>query len=798
MMKTFWKRTLVVWLAAVLLVASAPAAGIAGMANFLSVTAAAETVSGDCGAVGSNVTWNLDTEAGVLTISGTGTMADYAYNSSPWVSYRSSVKAVTIDSGVKTIGKYAFDGCTGLTSVTIPDSVTSIGWGAFEGCTSLTSVTIPDSVTTIGDYAFRGCTGLTSVTIPGNVTSIGLCAFENCTSLTSATIGDSVTSIGSYAFYRCTGLTCVTIPDSVTTIGTSAFSGCTSLTSVTIPDSVTGIGGSAFSGCTGISTFAVSVGNTCYTNDEAGVLYNKDKTVLVAYPCGNPRSSFSIPNSVTGIGSYAFDGCTGLTSVTIPDSVTTIGDYAFYGCTGLTSVSIPDSVTTIGDYAFRGCTGLTSVTIPDSVTSVGYSAFYGVGSIVYSGSATGSPWGATHGYRQVITQPTCTEGGFTTYTCSVCGDSYTTDETPALGHTWDDSVVTPPTCTEGGFTTYTCSRCGDRYTADETPALGHCFTNYVYDDNATCTENGTKTASCDRGCGVTDTVTDEGTAFGHDYDIIVTPPTCTEGGFATYTCSVCGDSYTADETPALGHVFDEWTVVEEPSFTSEGLEKHVCTRCGLEETRPIGVLPPDGPTAAAADAVVGCSAGRLVKVTIDMYNNPGIIAARLHVGYDPQQLRLVNVENGTVFDASTFQPGGRLTDVPFTVLWSDDLAHDDVTADGTLVTLTFAVQPTATVGETTVTVTSDAASTLNAALQRMPLATADGTVSIVDCAPGDISGDGELGLLDTVMLSRYLAGGWGVSVNEINADVNGDAVLDLRDVVLIRRFLAGGWDVTLI
>ncbi|MBR5620413.1 MAG: hypothetical protein IKW76_11815, partial [Clostridia bacterium] len=165
---------------------------------------------------------------------------------------------------------------------------------------------------------------------------------------------------------------------------------------------------------------------------------------------------------------------------------------------------------------------------------------------------------------------------------------------------------------------------------------------------------------------------------------------------------------------------------------------------------------------------------------------------------DPQQLRLVNVENGTVFDASTFQPGGRLTDVPFTVLWSDDLAHDDVTADGTLVTLTFAVQPTATVGETTVTVTSDAASTLNAALQRMPLATADGTVSIVDCAPGDISGDGELGLLDAVMLSRYLAGGWGVSVNEINADVNGDAVLDLRDVVLIRRFLAGGWDVTLI
>ena len=202
MMKTFWKRTLAVWLAAVLLVASAPAAGIAGMASFLSVTAAAETVSGDCGAVGSNVTWSLDTEAGVLTISGTGAMTDYAYNSSPWVSYRSSVKAVTIDSGVTTIGKYAFYGCTGLTSVTIPDSVTSIGSGAFEKCTSLTSATIPDSVTSIGSYAFRGCTGLTSVTIGNSVTRIDSFAFEGCISLASVTIPDSVTSIGSYAFYR--------------------------------------------------------------------------------------------------------------------------------------------------------------------------------------------------------------------------------------------------------------------------------------------------------------------------------------------------------------------------------------------------------------------------------------------------------------------------------------------------------------------------------------------------------------------------------------------------------------------
>ena len=115
-------------------------------------------------------------------------------------------KDCVIPADIKSIGDYAFSGCSGLTSIAIPSSVTSIGKCAFEGCRGLTSITIPDGVTSIGDYSFRYCYKLASIAIPNGVTSIGSSAFSDCSGLTSITIPNSAKSIGSSAFEGCRGL----------------------------------------------------------------------------------------------------------------------------------------------------------------------------------------------------------------------------------------------------------------------------------------------------------------------------------------------------------------------------------------------------------------------------------------------------------------------------------------------------------------------------------------------------------------------------------------------------------------
>ena len=259
-----------------------------------------------------------------------------------------------------------------IIKVTIPNSVTSIGYAAFAYSKSLTSVTIPANVTFIGDYAFSG-TSLTSITIPANVTFIGDSTFSDCTSLTSITVDGKnpnyVSESGILYNKEKTKLIVaspagingnITIPTSVRSINYGAFASCKRLTSITIPLSVTSIGYLAFNDCTSLTSITVSANNPSYAS-EGRILYNKNKTEIIAYPSAS--GSITIPANVTSIGDGAFSDCTSLTSITIPTRVTAIGSSAFAYCTSLTSITIPVGVTAIGKGAFSGWTDAQTINI---------------------------------------------------------------------------------------------------------------------------------------------------------------------------------------------------------------------------------------------------------------------------------------------------------------------------------------------------------------------------------------------------------------------------------------------------
>ncbi len=248
-------------------------------------------------------------------------VGDFVVNGDTLVGYYGDGGAITIPSGVKSIG--GFRGNTSITSVTIPDGVTSIQLGAFQNCTNLTSVTMPSSITEIGGWAFAGCTNLTGVTIPNGVISISQEAFRDCKSLTSITIPSSVTYLGNSVFHRCTGLKSATVSTTYSE-NNNMFAECTGLTSVTLPDGMERIGADMFSGCTSLT-------------------------------------NVNIPSSVIKIDLYAFRRCESLTSVNIPAGVTGIVGGAFGYCSSLTSIVIPSSIQGIGGSAFEYCTSLTDV-----------------------------------------------------------------------------------------------------------------------------------------------------------------------------------------------------------------------------------------------------------------------------------------------------------------------------------------------------------------------------------------------------------------------------------------------------
>ncbi len=278
--------------------------------------------------------------------------------------------------------------------ITVPKTiegkqVVSIGSEAFMDNSKLVIVNLPEGIVTISERAFASCTSLRSITIPGTVMTIGDNAFEGCYRLSDLKITDShLVSLGEYA-----------------------FGGCASLTSFTIPDTLTTMNGSAFFGCTGMTSFTVGAGNDHFCSAD-GVLLNKAATSIVAFPAGH-GPDYDIPDGITTIGKCAFGfsairtvdltgvtaigysafSCSTLEQISIPDSVTELGSSAFEYCYNLGTVSIGDNVQSIPDSCFRFDLSLSAITIPDGVTAISSNAFAntGLGAIEFGvGSALGS------------------------------------------------------------------------------------------------------------------------------------------------------------------------------------------------------------------------------------------------------------------------------------------------------------------------------------------------------------------------------------------------------------------------
>ena len=341
------------------------------------------------GTCGDDVTWTLDDD-GTLTISGTGSMEDYAAPSEePWYFYQDEITFIMVMSGVTTIGKHAFSECSDLCDVTIDDGVTNIGSSAFEGCSSLTTVTMPKTVEAIAEKAFLNCEELVEVYYDGTradwgkieigsdndsllkaefycePTTSGQCGenlnwnFENDT-LTITGTGDMEFSEEEVAPWEELNYQKVVIEDGVTSIADYAFESTYLLKHVKIPASVAKIGKNALAACSNLMDISVDAGNKVYCSED-GVLLNKEKTELLVYPQSKASETYTVPNGVKSIGESLFQRCYNLVHVFLPGSVTSISDWAFDGCESLKTITIPTSVTYIGEGAVADCDNLTDI-----------------------------------------------------------------------------------------------------------------------------------------------------------------------------------------------------------------------------------------------------------------------------------------------------------------------------------------------------------------------------------------------------------------------------------------------------
>lgn len=291
---------------------------------------AATVASGSCGDKGSNVRWSLDTN-GVLTISGTGRMADYAgtdtWNSifigttAPWKDQRSQIRSLVVKSGVEYIGSCAFYECENLSGdIRLPEGVVAIGARAFIS-SGIENVYLPESLEHIYEYAFYDCPDLLSVKMPSHLTTLAECAFGFAEKLQSIVVPEGITEIRDMTFRYCKSLKRVVLPNGLVRLGTMSFD-CAGMSSIDLPSSLVELGDGSFSG-TRLTSVTIPSGVTAIPDDcfwQSSIQY------------------VAIPEGVRSIGYRAFADCQNLSGIELPISLTSIEHLAFIDSDNLTDV----------------------------------------------------------------------------------------------------------------------------------------------------------------------------------------------------------------------------------------------------------------------------------------------------------------------------------------------------------------------------------------------------------------------------------------------------------------------------